>query len=74
MNAAEITAICTGIPAVLGAITALVIAVRSSSTASEAKGKATAAVAFARAHEHGDAGGASSPGARESAVQGPADS
>jgi hypothetical protein len=29
MNAAEITAICTGVPAIIGAITALIIALRA---------------------------------------------
>jgi hypothetical protein len=29
MNAAEITAICTGAPAIIGAVTALVVALRA---------------------------------------------
>jgi hypothetical protein len=33
MNAAEITALCTGIPAVIAAVTALVYAVRGSTVA-----------------------------------------
>lgn len=37
MNAAVITALCTGIPAIIGAITALIVAIR-------ANGKANAAV------------------------------
>ena len=37
MNAATITAICTGIPAVVGAITALVVALKSHGTATAAK-------------------------------------
>jgi len=33
VSAAEITALCTGIPAIIGAITALVVALRSSTVA-----------------------------------------
>lgn len=33
MNAAEITAICTGIPAIIGAITALIVAIRANTKA-----------------------------------------
>jgi hypothetical protein len=29
VNAAEITAICTGVPAIIGAVTALIIALRA---------------------------------------------
>lgn len=43
MNAAEITAICTGIPAIIGAITALIIAIKSN-------GKSTATQATLAAH------------------------
>lgn len=40
MNAAEITAICTGIPAIIGAVTALIVALRASKTAKAANVKA----------------------------------
>jgi hypothetical protein len=33
VNAAEITALCTGIPAIIGAVTALVIALQAKGTA-----------------------------------------
>lgn len=47
MNAAEITALCTGIPAILGAITALVIAVK-------AKGSSQATLKALTAHMTGE--------------------
>lgn len=37
MNAAEITALATGIPAIVGAITALVWAIRGKATATQAQ-------------------------------------
>lgn len=33
MNVAEITAICTGVPAIIGAVTALIVALRAGKTA-----------------------------------------
>jgi hypothetical protein len=36
MGAATITAICTGVPAVIGAVTALIIALKSHGTATAA--------------------------------------
>lgn len=37
MDAAEITAICTGIPAIIGAITALIVAIKANSKANAAQ-------------------------------------
>jgi hypothetical protein len=43
VNAAEITAICTGVPAIIGAITALIVALK-------ANGKSNATAASLSAH------------------------
>lgn len=50
MNAAEITALSTGIPAILAAVTALVSSLRSRKAAAIAKGTAVHALNIMTAH------------------------